>query len=302
MSSDEIQQFIETLASGLTFPARTPILKRPDEVGLDYEDVSFTSLDGIPLSGWFMPADSNRLVVCTHFGPANRQGYPGHLDPWNTSGGVEVDFLPKYKALHDAGYNVLAYDFRSHGLSGSFAGGRTGNGVFEWQDIIGSLRYAKARPDTAAMEVHMQSLCMGANGTMIGMAKYPEEFAHVKSLILLQPLVGATFVEQACAMAGIVEGAVDLFEPVFNRMSSLRVSDQEVRPLAKYVTVPTLVVQVRADMVSRESDVQEIYDNLGTDDKDILWIENTPLRHHGYTYFSEHPERMIDWYDTHSSE
>lgn len=300
MNADESTQFLHTLAEGLTFPARTPILRRPDEVGLEYEDVYFPAMDGLTLEGWFMPADSTRLVICTHFGPANRQGYPGHLDPWNNSGGIEVDFLPKYKALHDAGYNVLAYDFRNHGLSPSAAGGRTGNGVHEWRDVIGSLRYAKSRPDTRDMEVHMQSLCMGANATLFGLAKHPEEFAHVKSLILVQPAVGSTLIEQTCAMAGITEDAVSRFDPIFNRMSSLRVSDQEVRPFARHVTMPTLVVQVRNDMVSRASDVQEIYEGLGTADKEILWIEDTPWRHHGYTYFSEHPAEMIAWYDAHS--
>jgi hypothetical protein len=31
-------------------------------------------------------------------------------------GGFEVNFLPEYKALHDAGYNILCYDIRNHGL------------------------------------------------------------------------------------------------------------------------------------------------------------------------------------------
>ena len=35
---------------------RSPILRRPDEFGLEYEDVSFQSADGITLEGWYMPA------------------------------------------------------------------------------------------------------------------------------------------------------------------------------------------------------------------------------------------------------
>jgi hypothetical protein len=44
--------------------------------------------------------------------PGNRYGYPGHLPEFGGLGGFEVNFLPEYKALHDAGYNVLAYDLR----------------------------------------------------------------------------------------------------------------------------------------------------------------------------------------------
>ena len=47
------------------------------------------------------------------------------------------------------------------------------------------------------------------------------------------------------------------------------------------------------------SDIQEIYDNIPGGDEELLWIEGTPIRHHGYTDFSEHPERVIEWYDAH---
>ncbi len=49
---------------------------------MPYQDVFFPSLDGVGLEGWFIPADSGRLVICNHFMPGNRYGYPGHMDPW----------------------------------------------------------------------------------------------------------------------------------------------------------------------------------------------------------------------------
>ena len=96
---------------------RSPILRRPDEFGLEYEDVSFQSADGITLEGWYMPAKkpSNKIVICNHFSPGNRYGYAGHLKGWRQAGGFEVNFIPKYKALVEAGFNVLAYDLRNHG-------------------------------------------------------------------------------------------------------------------------------------------------------------------------------------------
>ena len=86
---------------------RSPILRRPDDYGMNYEDVSFISTDGIVLEGWYIPAKnkSNKIVICNHFSPGNRYGYAGHIKPWKGAGGFEVNFLPKYKALTDAGYN-----------------------------------------------------------------------------------------------------------------------------------------------------------------------------------------------------
>jgi pimeloyl-ACP methyl ester carboxylesterase len=298
MSSEQANQFIHALAQGLATPQRTPILKRPDGVGLEYEDVFFPAVDGVPLEGWFIPADSDRLVICNHFGPSNRQGYPGHLEGFPASNGIEVDFIPKYKALHDAGYNVLAYDLRNHGLSSSANGGISGVGLTEWRDVIGSIRYAKSRPDTADMSVSLQSLCIGCNSTLVAMRKHPEEFEHIQSFIAIQPVVGGSLVELSCALAGI-ENGVDLFEPVFHRMTGFHVEEYDMRPYAEDIHVPTLLVQVTDDPITKQSDIQAIYDGIPVEDKKLFWIEGTPIRHHGYTYFAEHPELMLQWYDAH---
>jgi hypothetical protein len=121
---------IDGLADFFAHSVRTPILRRPDEYELNYEDVFFPSMDGVSLEGWFIPAKSDRLTICNHFMPGNRYGYPGHMDPWKNFGGFEVNFLPGYKALHDAGFNILAYDLRNHGLSGSGNGGLVG--IVSW--------------------------------------------------------------------------------------------------------------------------------------------------------------------------
>ncbi|MEM9455148.1 MAG: hypothetical protein AAGF11_13285 [Myxococcota bacterium] len=72
---------IQALARGTIFPRRAPILKTPAEYDLEHEDVFFQSLDGIPLEGWFIPAPSNKLVICNHPMTMNRYGFPGHLQP-----------------------------------------------------------------------------------------------------------------------------------------------------------------------------------------------------------------------------
>jgi hypothetical protein len=153
--------FVQLWTTATTGGRRAPVLRRPDEVGLDYEDVTFPSMDGVPLEGWSIPADSDRLVIHNHFLPGNRYGYPGHLPEFGGLGGFEVSFLPEYRALHDAGYNILAYDLRNHGLSGQGNGGIAGIGLLEYRDVIGSLRYAAARPDTQDMNKVLLSVCLG---------------------------------------------------------------------------------------------------------------------------------------------
>ncbi|MDT2006753.1 twin-arginine translocation signal domain-containing protein [Rhodococcus opacus] len=55
-SSDADQVLIASMADMMSKSARTPILRRPDDYGMEYNDVFFPSLDGVPLEGWFIPA------------------------------------------------------------------------------------------------------------------------------------------------------------------------------------------------------------------------------------------------------
>jgi hypothetical protein len=65
------------------------------------------------------------------------------------------------------------------------------------------------------------------------------------------------------------------------------------------VTVPTLVAQVHDDFTMPPSYVQAVYDHISAEDKKLFWIEGTDLRFQGYNYFGEHPELVLDWFDTH---
>ncbi len=301
MDAAQTTMFLQSLAANLAKPVRTSILRKPDEYGLDYEEVTFPASDGVELHAWFIPASSNKLIIHNHFSPASRYGFPGHMKNFEASGGFEVNFLPKYKALHDAGYNILTYDMRNHGESDSSPNELCGVGYWEWQDVVGSLEFARGWEKTADMAISLQSMCMGANSTLRAMEKRPDAFVGIKSWILIQPLHGQTCIERSCEAMGIdIDEGRKEFAPINKQLTGLTFDDHDMRPLIKHVKIPTLMLQVRQDMVSRESDIQELFDMLEVADKDLIWVEDTPWRFHGYTYFSEHPERMVQWYDAHS--
>jgi pimeloyl-ACP methyl ester carboxylesterase len=232
--------------------------------------------------------------------PANRYGYPGHMEPWTSLGfgDFEVNFLPKYKALHDAGYNVLAYDLRNHGRSGVGSGGLVGHGTIEYRDVIGSLRYTKSRPDTKNMKTALLSVCLGANSSIVAMNKHPKEFEHIRAMIALQPVTASVFVERAMERAGIENGA-ELFDTALYNRTGFHLKELWPIEYAKAVTVPTMVVQVRNDFTIGQSLVQEIYDNISATDKKLFWIEGTDQRFQGYNYFGKEPQLMVEWFNTH---
>ncbi|MEC4838398.1 MULTISPECIES: hypothetical protein [Mycobacteroides] len=47
------------------------------------------------------------------------------------------------------------------------------------------------------------------------------------------------------------------------------------------------------------SDVQAMHDNVAAADKKLFWIEGTTNRFDGYTYFNDHPELLLEWFDSH---
>lgn len=76
--------------------------ERPSDYGLEYEDVSIRTRDGLRLHGWFFPARGAAAGTILHL----------HGNAGNLSGHFQhVAWLPA------AGWNVLCFDYRGYGLS-----------------------------------------------------------------------------------------------------------------------------------------------------------------------------------------
>lgn len=301
-----MENTLQHIADGFgAAPLRSPILHTPDEVGLDFDNVTFPSRDGVPLEGWFIPAaGSRKVVIANHPMWFSRAGMPTHLEPWKSVWGpsgndVEVNFIPDYRILHDAGYHVLAYDLRNLGHSGAANGGVT-NGFYAARDVLGSLAYVRGREDLRDMAVGLFSRCLGATATIFAMEADPAAFRDVRCMVAPQPISLRVALERALELAGLTAAEhIDDLGELIRRHTSRRLDDESpVRPAAS-VRVPTLLYQVRDDVLTRPSDVQAIYDNIPIEDKELIWIEGTTRRWDGYLYFAKNPSRMLDWFDRH---
>lgn len=116
--------FVAALHPLHTVPKRTPAA-----LGLAFEDVRFSTADGVELAAWLIPHPHPRgnLIFCHGHG-RNR----GHV----------AALLPTF---HDLGLNVLAFDFRGHGDS---AGHTSTFGFLEVQDLLAAETYLRRRcPD-----------------------------------------------------------------------------------------------------------------------------------------------------------
>jgi uncharacterized protein len=297
---------LERFADGFSSPRRSPVLHWPSEQGLEYEDVTFPALDGVPLEGWFIPAPgSGKLVIANHPLGFSRSGIPTHLQPWHadwapSGNGFEVDLVPDYKILHDAGYNVLAYDLRNHGLSSAANGGVVTHGFTEGRDVAGSLEYARTRPGTRGMVIGLFSRCMGAVSTFAAMTRFPAAFDGVRCLVSPQPVTPRFIAERRLAVMGL-GGRLDDFNTLLRLRTSIGLERRIPQELARSVRVPTFLYQVRGDTLTDSSDVQAMFDNIPVTDKKLQWIEGTTARWDGYLEFQRRPQPMLDWFARHMS-
>jgi fermentation-respiration switch protein FrsA (DUF1100 family) len=297
----QADQALERFADGFSWLRRSPVLHWPSEHGLDYEDVTFAARDGVPLEGWFIPAaGSGKLIIANHPMGFSRSGMPADVQPWHadwapSGNGFEVDLVPDYKILHDAGYNVLAYDLRNHGLSSAANGGVTTHGNTESRDVVGSLEYARTRADTRDMEIGLFSRCMGGVATFAAMTRFPAAFEGVRCLVSPQPVTPRYIVQRRLAVLGLGD-RLDDFDTLIRLRTSFGLDKRIPQEWAKNVRVPTFLYQVRHDSVTDPSDVQTMYDNIPVAEKQLQWIEGTTARFDGYLEFQRRPQPMLDWF------
>lgn len=95
----------------------------PTDYGMDTEAVLFKSTDGLTLEGWWIPArtPTKRTVIQCH----------------GQNGSMDAD-IAEAKILHNAGFNVLMFNFRAHGNS---EGEHVTYGLTEKNDVLGAIQY-----------------------------------------------------------------------------------------------------------------------------------------------------------------
>lgn len=218
------------------------------------------------------------------------------MEGFQNFGGFEVNFLPYYKALHDAGNNILTYDFRNHGLSSQGNGRTMVIGTFEYRDVTGCINYIRATEDTRDMENAMISICLGLNSTIIAMKKHPQYFKDIKTLVGVQPISIKSFMEKFAEKIGLNEEEVcKAFDLKLRMANGIRLEDLSPLSYADGIVKPVKIFQVRKDNYNKIVDPQEIFNRFKSVDKEFEWIEGTEERFEGYNYFSKNPKQLLEW-------
>lgn len=126
-----------------TRPMDLELTSSPADYGLSYEEVAFTSTDGVALSGWYLPGGSRQAVVaCGHGLFRSRR-----------------EVLDRAAFFRKQGYDTLVFDFRRHGRSG---GERVTLGFQERRDFEGAIEFLEKRRPEAPVVLYGVSMGAGA--------------------------------------------------------------------------------------------------------------------------------------------
>jgi dipeptidyl aminopeptidase/acylaminoacyl peptidase len=128
---------------------RVAPLRTPSELGIAFEELRFAAARGLTLHGWWVPNGSSGrspVVVLVH-------GWGRNVER----------MLPYLPMLHLAGFHLLAFDARHHGLSDP--DGHASMLKFS-EDIRAAVDAAAARPDVDAERIAVLGLSIGGSAAI----------------------------------------------------------------------------------------------------------------------------------------
>jgi len=257
----------------------------PEQFGLRYEKVFFKTRDGLGLSGWFLPApepqNEGRTILMCH--------------GWGDNKGELLKFT---HFLNAAGFNLLYFDFRSHGES---EGEITTMGYYEVVDFEAAVNFLKERKPHLLGKLGVFGLSMGAAVTAMAMPEHPE----VKCAVLESPFTDYKRVVRQWAWNNL---RVPYFPLVIGTLLFLRwrVGQEGVDRYSPINFIkrisprPILVIGGEKDALMREEDVRRLYAAAGEPKQ--LWM--IPDAAHAKAYQAggfEYETRIANFFKRHLS-
>ncbi len=221
----------------------------PRDLNMPYEQVSFPTLDGLTLRGWFVPSEKKaaKTLILLH-------GYPAD----------KGNILPALAFLH-ADFNLLLFDFRYLGES---EGSYSTAGAKEVEDLLAALRFLKTR---GLEEVGVWGFSMGGAVALMTIDKAPEIRAVVSE----------------SSYASLTEMALQLFRvPLLNYPMAyligfwaklfLGIDVRDVSPAEKIrnTTLPILITHSSADAVVPFSQAKALQGALINNPRAEFWFND----------------------------
>lgn len=241
-----------------------------------WRDVTFTTSDGLRLSGWYIPPAPDTggaalVLVAGHSG--NRKGNSGMA-----------------RLLIHEGYGVLMYDSRGTAES---EGGVVSMGCHEVKDVQAAFQFLAAQPEVDPTRIGLYGHSMGAGTVIRAMARIPQARVLIESS-------GFTSIEDVMrdGTPGILSPMVDMQLWFGSQMTGCDLA--AVRPIDDIATIsprPILILHGTADDTIRFYHAERLFAAAG-EPKEIYTAEGA---NHGNVYSSDPAEferRVLSFLDT----
>jgi dienelactone hydrolase len=194
--------FIRPVIAAFRFtrpPRRRPVSLAPADWGVACRDVAFDGAGGVKLAGWYAPSRNGAAIILLHGHGGNRQSVASQAEE-----------------LARAGYGVVLFDLRAHGISG---GRRFACGEEAINDALAAVRFLNRQTDVGTG--HVGIMGVSAGGALALQAA--SRLATIRAVAVVSPTPGA--VEDILPPAGLLDqfwhnpmayyylAAIDWFSP-----------------------------------------------------------------------------------------
>ena len=202
---------------------------KPDEAGLSYVPVQFTSRDGLELAGWYVPGAPGPAVILVH----GRGASASHM-------------LLHAKALEHYGCASLMFDLRAHGRS---EGDTCTFGVREAGDVLAAVDYLRSLPEIDPQRIGALGVSLGAQAVLRAAASGGDEKSPPLRAILLDGLGPLTPAD--CDYTGslwqqwVIRPFDILIDPLSNWLSGISAPESTFAVL-KRLSCPLLFISTGA--------------------------------------------------------
>jgi dipeptidyl aminopeptidase/acylaminoacyl peptidase len=244
-------------------PPRFPYWRDPADAGLYYRDVTLETADGLKLAAWYVPAIDTSVpaadaptILLTHGLLENKRSML-HLVPW----------------LHNAGYNVMLFDFRGHGQS---AKQPTTIGRKEVLDVQAALDWLEA--EGVGERVGGLGMSLGA--------------AALVNTAVQDDRLDALVLDSLFANWDDTDFAKDYRLPPDWLVPGVP-NPVELMP---NVHVPVFFIHGTADILTKVDHAYRLY-NAANEPKQ-LWINDSGHAWSSWTYPDLYREKVLDFFDT----
>lgn len=239
----------------LTHPTRMPITRTPALYHLAYRVVRFPSrVDKLQLHGWLIPASvpTRKIVIEAHGYRHNRSG--------------EKPLLPVAKALHEAGFAVLMFDFRDEGNS---PGREVTVGFYEIRDLLGAVDYARL---LGFRHIGVYGLSMGASIALQATA----DDSEIQATVADSPFADLySYLEANMPIWTHLPNWPFTSEILWELCVFEGLDSRKVDPLADLAhwrPRPLLLIAGTADHTVPVRNSRKLYQQVRSDSQDSLWL------------------------------